>query len=740
MTSSSLLHPRARTIAAVLVFAIQAACGGSGGDGCAVSSPNCGTNPPAVVSVAISGSLLPLAVGATTTLTATVVVTNGASQAVTWSSSNPNVLGVLSNGNSAVVSAIAAGTASITAKAQADASKSASVSISVAPPLGTPGLISRWTPTRAALINGPSGEIAGIWGPNASSIFTVTFSGDIARYDGTSWTVQKQDAGSLQGIHGSSASDAWAVNAEGLIWHYDGATWTSTAAPRRVALIGVYALSPTNVFVVGDSGSVFRYNGTTWTQLTGVPNATRPLYTVWAASATDVYAGGASGIVYRWDGTSWSSLTQSIAPDAIFSLSGSAPDNIVGVGSNGAAFRWSGSTWTRIAPVTVDSSLWAVHVLSPTEIYTIGDGAVLKRYDGASWTTVRSWPLNWCVALYSFGASATYTGCPIGQTNVVKNGESTTLSLSPTFWSASMVNPTTAFAVGDASSIVRLINGTWTPVALKEGGAYLGVWAENANNVIVVGTDGIDRFNGTTTTPLMTRQQVGGSYLYGVWGSSGNNVFAVGDQGVIFHYDGASWSKMTNSIPFFLISVWGSSASNVFAVGEAGTIVRYNGTTWSAMSSGTTRRLLAVWGDANNVFAVGDRGTVLRYNGTSWTSIGPGTTEDLLGVWGSSAGDVYVTGASGSIRRYSGTAWSTMTSGTTRALYALSGVVGNLAGGAVAAGEESHITVGSTSAPITFVPPPLVAPQISRTVGRGTSDAHIKTRGTPNRRIAPRRR
>jgi len=697
--------------------------------------------------VTISGAPSTLGVSQTATLTATVAVTNGASQAVTWSSSNSNVLGVLSNGNSAVVTGVAAGTATITAKAQADASKSASVSITVPGPNTGVQLIQKWTPTRAAPINGPSGEIAGIWGPSANDVFAVTFSGDIARYNGTSWTVQKTDAGSLQGIHGSSASDVWAVTIEGAIWHYNGTTWTSTTAPRRVALIGVYAVDASNVFVAGDSGSVFRYNGTSWTQLSGIPSttATRPLYTVWAASPTDVYAAGASGIVYRWDGTSWSPLTPSIG-DAIFSLSGSSATNIVGVGSNGAAFRWNGSTWNRIGPVIQNISFWSVHVLSPTEVYAIGDGASLMRYDGTSWTTVRTWPLGWCIALYSFGASATYTGCPIGQTNVVKNGESTLLSLSPTFWGASMLSPTSAYVVGDAYSIVRLNGGTSTTVSLKEGGAYLGVWAENANNVIAVGTGGIDRFDGTSTTSMLSPETLGGLFLYGVWGADKNNVFAVGDRGSIYRYDGATWTRMTNSSTRFLVGIWGSSATNVFAVGQAGTILRYNGSTWSTMTSGTTRRLLGVWGNGNNVYAVGDSGTVLRFNGTSWTSIGPGTSEDMLGVWGSDGLDVYVTGSNGSIRRYNGSTWTTMQSGTTRALYALSGVPGlpgsqtTGPGAAVAAGEESSVDMGSSTASTSLVPLTVaIGPQSPRIFTPGaTSDARAKSRRTANRRIVPR--
>src|SRR5215468_11657481 len=105
MTSSSLLHPRARATIAALVFALLAACGGGDDNNCPVSSPNC-VNTPTVVSVAIANTPASLGVGEAATMAATVVVTNGASQAVTWSSSNSNVVGVLADGNNAVVTGV----------------------------------------------------------------------------------------------------------------------------------------------------------------------------------------------------------------------------------------------------------------------------------------------------------------------------------------------------------------------------------------------------------------------------------------------------------------------------------------------------------------------------------------------------------------------------------------------------------------------------------------------------------
>lgn len=90
----------------------------------------CTSAPPAsVTSVTIDGGAVALQVGENTTMTATVVVTGGASEAVTWSVSPDNIATV--DGASGLVTAIAAGAAELTASSTVDSSKSDSVDLTV---------------------------------------------------------------------------------------------------------------------------------------------------------------------------------------------------------------------------------------------------------------------------------------------------------------------------------------------------------------------------------------------------------------------------------------------------------------------------------------------------------------------------------------------------------------------------------------------------------------------------------
>jgi hypothetical protein len=75
------------------------------------------------------------------------------------------------------------------------------------------------------------------------------------------------------------------------------------------------------------------------------------------------------------------------------------------------------------------------------------------------------------------------------------------------------------------------------------------------------------------------------NYLNGVWGSSPSDVFTVGlGGGKILHYDGNAWSNMPTGTSNTFYAVWGSSSSDVFATEAPSGIIHYNGKTWSKIT------------------------------------------------------------------------------------------------------------------------------------------------------------
>jgi hypothetical protein len=63
--------------------------------------------------------------------------------------------------------------------------------------------------------------------------------------------------------------------------------------------------------------------------------------------------------------------------------------------------------------------------------------------------------------------------------------------------------------------------------------------------------------------------------INGIWGSRADDIFAVANTGVVLHYDGASWTTMTDPTTENLNCVWGTGGDDVFAVGANGTIIHY---------------------------------------------------------------------------------------------------------------------------------------------------------------------
>ena len=96
-----------------------------------INGYNGGVVEPAVNSVTVSPSTLSLTTGETSDLSATVSVSGGAAQTVTWSSNNTGVATVSNTGH---VTAVATGNATITATSTADNTKSGTCTVTVSAP------------------------------------------------------------------------------------------------------------------------------------------------------------------------------------------------------------------------------------------------------------------------------------------------------------------------------------------------------------------------------------------------------------------------------------------------------------------------------------------------------------------------------------------------------------------------------------------------------------------------------
>jgi hypothetical protein len=296
---------------------------------------------------------------------------------------------------------------------------------------------------------------------------------------------------------------------------------------------------------------------------------------------------------------------------------------------------WGDYTWTEMTSNT-SKDIEGVWGSSGSDVFAVGEDGVIVHYDGnpeGEWENMPIFPSrpNSLPGNYKWR-----------------------------FWDIWGSSATNVFAVGYGlgGTIYHFDGDSWKEITTPfqptgRGESLNGIWGSSANDVFVVGSPGIIHYDGVTWSKMSNNLSSG--YFDDVWGSSATDVFAVGSKygggGTIFHYDGSKWKEQKTTTES-LNGIWGTASDNVLAVGESGTILRYNGNEWIEQSSGTSRRFLNVWGSSeDNVLAIHSAsGIMSHYNGSNWkTSWKSGFYNEIfMDVWGI-GGDVFVVGRDGSI-------------------------------------------------------------------------------------------
>jgi len=232
---------------------------------------------------------------------------------------------------------------------------------------------------------------------------------------------------------------------------------------------------------------------------------------------------------------------------------------------------------------------------------------------------------------------------------------------------------TDVFAVGADGALVRFNGTAWAAMSgAAANDTLLGVWGSSASDVFAVGRHGrLLHHTGSGGWAAMTGIDPS-DHLNAVWGSSPRDVFAAGEtgggSGVVYHYDGAAWSKMTVPAVGALRALWGFSANDVHASGAGGVVLHYDGTTWTvALATRSDREGWRLWGSAPNALfgtAItwpGRKLVVRRYDGASWVETVTSIDAYQSGLWGASAAEAYVgTDSSGPFVRFDGSVWAVM--------------------------------------------------------------------------------
>jgi hypothetical protein len=268
---------------------------------------------------------------------------------------------------------------------------------------------------------------------------------------------------------------------------------------------------------------------------------------------------------------------------------GNSGSDVFAVGDGGTILHYDGVDWSNMDSGT-SQPLYDVWGSSGSDVFAVGDGGTILHYDGMTWNAMSS---HTSVRLEGVWGSSGRDVFAVGHVSV--NGD-TVLHYDGTAWHS--------MTIGATSRSRRLY----------------GVWGSSSHDVFAVGGRGtVLHYDGAVWSVMRTALPMDPypDYYYDVWGSSASDVFVVGSGRtgvVILHYDGVNQgSGYVDNSYGSLRSVWGSGEDDVFAVG--GTILHYDGVTWSAMSNPSVQ-LYGVWGSSgSDVFAVGGYGIILHYSG-----------------------------------------------------------------------------------------------------------------------------
>lgn len=233
-----------------------------------------------------------------------------------------------------------------------------------------------WTP---APTTGAVGSLNAIWGSSADDVWAVGPGGNVAHFDGQSWSVvdvglKDVDASSLFAVTGTGPTDVWAVGRLGMVAHYDGVSWTTGPTAGVVDLNSVWEPAPGDLWAVGATGALQRYTTARGWTVSGVGD--QALNGVWGTSDSDVWT-SSSGNLWHWNGTKWSPT--SIGPGTVRAIAGRATNDVWAVGLGGTLAHWNGATWSNQYPADVDlNALW---VGPAGDVWLAGaGGAILRRH------------------------------------------------------------------------------------------------------------------------------------------------------------------------------------------------------------------------------------------------------------------------------------------------------------------------------------------------------------------------
>jgi len=216
------------------------------------------------------------------------------------------------------------------------------------------------------------------------------------------------------------------------------------------------------------------------------------------------------------------------------------------------------------------------------------------------------------------------------------------------------------FVGGNDGTILHFDGSEWRLQATPTTLPVWGLWALAPDDVWAVGGDNarttpplVMRFDGVAWAiaefPPLLRPRV--HAFFKVWAADADNVWMVGQNGVILGFNGETFTEFGAGISQDLIGIWGTGPHDITTVGGRGTaeFAHYDGDRWRRAPQTGLPGLNGVWTRRSDVaHAVGVAGTVLRLAPSDLSvleTVAVPTDLELHAVFGDASGQILALGA-----------------------------------------------------------------------------------------------
>jgi hypothetical protein len=200
----------------------------------------------------------------------------------------------------------------------------------------------------------------------------------------------------------------------------------------------------------------------------------------------------------------------------------------------------------------------------------------------------------------------------------------------------------------------------WLALEPPSERSFVDLWAASETD-LYVGHDNVgDVYHydgaGFQQQAIPTEDQPAPSYA--LWGAASDDVYAAIYLEGLFHFDGATWTKVAH--PGAIVNaIHGRSATDIWAVGSQ--VLHYDGTSWelvpvsaALLDTGILNpRFLDVWvSPSGKTWIVGEQGVALFGDASGFEYVPTDVSVALFTVWGSSENDVWVGGVQETLLHY----------------------------------------------------------------------------------------